>query len=399
MKLYLQFGYGMMAHCQALITAWGGGTVILSPRDLDDGQLKRLSKSINRLPGGAVMLDPQFYLPHADHSRLTGHEYWVKGYSTGTFFAGSPLTKLLFDLKNLNNELGTSEVILPGLLATEITDDWLSAQLMILEQAKASGFTQRLCQTIAIGADTCRNDAQVAKLLEHSAKHPAESYYLVCEHPQGKYLVDDVSWVTNVLDIAAGLKINGAKVIIGYCNHQMLIASTVKADAIASGTWMNVRAFPPEKFRAVSEEEERRKTVWYYCPQAFSEYKITFLDSAAKLGILSRMASANPSASVRNLFSAGQPSTIGLSEPDSFQHYLTTLKEQIENSVKASFDDTVSAYETLLAESEVLLKDLSSSRIRGQLRDFSDVVDVNRAALEVIKTTRGAMLRRNWTRL
>lgn len=399
MKLYLQLGSGMMAHCQSLILEWGNGTVILSPRDLDDKQLKQFSKSINKLPNGAVILDPQFYLPHADHSRLIKHEYWVKSYSTGTFFAGSPLTKLLFDLKNLNNELGTSEVILPGLLANEITDDWLSAQLMILEQAKAAEFSQRLCQTIAISADACRNDAQVAKLLEHCAKHPAGSYYLVCEHPQGKYLVDDVSWITNVLDITAGLKINGAKVIIGYCNHQMLIAGTVKADAIASGTWMNVRAFPPEKFRAASEEEERRRAIWYYCPQAFSEYKITFLDSAAKLGLLSRMASANPSAPVRNLFSVGQPSTVGLSERDSFRHYLSILKEQVENSVKISFDETVLAYETLLSDSELLLKDLSSSKIRGQLRDFADIIDINRAALEIIKATRGAMLRRNWAKI
>jgi hypothetical protein len=399
MELYLQFGSGMMAHSRSLISSWGGGTVILSPRDLKDGQLNQLSKDINRLSNGAVMLDPQFYLPHADHSRLVSHSYWPTGYATGAFFAGPQLARLIYDLKLLNDALNTSEAILPGLLATQINDDWLSAQRMILDEAQNTSFGKPLCQTIAISADACRDDTQVADLLEHTAKYKVESYYLVCEHPKGNYLVDDAAWLANVLDIVAGLKLNGARVIIGYCNHQMLIASTVKADAIASGTWMNVRSFPPEKFRLSYEEDVKKKAVWYYCPQALSEYKLPFLDIAQKLGVLNLLSPKLVSPRVKALFSGGQPSTIGLSEPDAFQHYLSSLKQQVDDSVKGTFDDTGAAHEALLSEAESLLKDLTRNKIRGQLRDFSEIVDVNRAALEVIKATRGPLLRRNWTKL
>ena len=34
MELHLQFGFGMMEHCRHLLTEWGSGTVVLSPRDL-----------------------------------------------------------------------------------------------------------------------------------------------------------------------------------------------------------------------------------------------------------------------------------------------------------------------------------------------------------------------------
>lgn len=399
MELYLQFGYGMMDHSRSLISEWGGGTVILSPRDLTDDQLGRLSASVNRIANGAVMLDPQFYLPHADHSRLVAHSYWPSGYSTGTFFAGPQLAQLIYNLRLLNDQLGTSEAILPGLLATEINDDWLGTQRMILDEARTNTFNKPLCQTIAISADACRDDAQVAKLLEHAAKNKADSYYLVCEHPKGTYLVDDATWLANVLDIVAGLKLNGAKVIVGYCNHQMLIASTVKADAIASGTWMNVRAFPPEKFRSASEEEDRRRAIWFYCPQALSEYKLPFLDVARKVGVLNLLAPQGAKSSVQALFSGGQPSTVGLAEPEAFQHYLSTLRQQVNDSVKDTFDDTVLAHETLLSDAETLLKNLTGNKIRGQMRDFSENVDANRAALEVIKVTRGPMLRRFWTSL
>jgi hypothetical protein len=54
MELHLQFGYGMMEHCRALISSWNGGTAILSPRDLNDEQLERLAATINGLLAGSV---------------------------------------------------------------------------------------------------------------------------------------------------------------------------------------------------------------------------------------------------------------------------------------------------------------------------------------------------------
>jgi hypothetical protein len=80
---------------------------------------------------------------------------------------------------------------------------------------------------------------------------------VVCEHPNGGYLVDDPNWLANVLDIVAGLRLGEAEVIVGYCNHQLLVASTANASAMCSGTWMNVRSFPPDKFRTAYEEEIR----------------------------------------------------------------------------------------------------------------------------------------------
>lgn len=112
MELQLQFGYGMMEHCRSLISSWSGGTAILSPRDLDDDQLKRLADEIRALPNGSCLLDPQFYLPHADHERLCAHAYWPDHYETGAFFEGPALSKLLRKLRSLNNTLGCRRFIL-----------------------------------------------------------------------------------------------------------------------------------------------------------------------------------------------------------------------------------------------------------------------------------------------
>ena len=376
----------------------GGGTVILSPRDLDGPQLERHAKAINRLPNGNVMVDPQFYLPHADHAGLVAHDFWPKAYSTGSFFGGPALVKLVSNVRDLNITLGTSVAILPGLLAKDVNSDWLATQDAILEEARAASFERPLCQTIALSAEACRIESQVSILLEHAERMKADAYYLICQHPNGRYLVDDPTWLANVLDIVAGLRLSGGQVIIGYCNHQMLVAATAKATAIASGTWLNVRSFPPEKFQ--NQDDTKRKAVWYYASRALSEYKLAFLDIARRVGVLNLLAppaDAEPAAAA--LFAGGQPSAIDLSEPQAFRHYLTSLKRQVDDCEKDSFDATLSAHEALLDDAEEILTTVRGQGISGQLRDFWDAIAANRAALAAITATRGPILRRQWKRL
>lgn len=398
MELYLQFGYGMMQHCRHLISDWGGGTVVLSPRDMNDRQLRTLSSEITDLDGGRVLLDPQFYLPHADHERLCSHDYWPPDYDTGAFFQGSALRELLQKLLDLNEAVGTSEIILPGLLATAVDDAWLETERAVLEVGRELAGDRPVVTTIALDADTTRNQDHIASLLEAAPGWKSDGFYIVCEHPNGDYLVQDPNWLANVLDLAAGLRLSGAKVILGYCNHQMLAASVVRADAICSGTWMNVRSFPPDKFRSTYEEEMRQRATWYYCPQALSEYKIPFLDVAQRQKLLARMAPPPEldGGYARHLFEGPQPTTVGFSEQLAFRHYLHALRGQVQALEHAGYDEARTAQDRLLDEAEDLLGTLASAGVRGQQRDFSDSVDVNRAALALLDSMRGPILRRRW---
>ena len=83
MELYLQFGHGMMDHTARLLKAWGGGAVVLSPRDLKPSQLGRVAKDA-RSVGAEPLLDPQCYMHDADHAGLTQHAYW-KAYRASSF--------------------------------------------------------------------------------------------------------------------------------------------------------------------------------------------------------------------------------------------------------------------------------------------------------------------------
>jgi hypothetical protein len=179
----------------------------------------------------------------------------------------------------------------------------------------------------------------------------------------------------------------------------MLISAVAKVTVIASGTWMNVRSFPPAKFVIDYEEEMKQRATWYYSPQSLSEYKIPFLDIAWRRNVLSLM---RPPANldggyVTDLFSGVQPTSVDFSEQSAFRHYLFALQRQSATAVGGTFDETIDRQRTMLDDVEKLIQQLTTAGVRGQQRDFRDIVDVNRAALELFVTLRAAILRRRWS--
>ncbi len=397
MELGLQFGYGMMDHSRALVRAWGQGVVVLSPRDLDGGQLDRLSYDVHT-EGGGVLFDPQFYLPDADHGRLTSHDYWPNQYETGAFWSGDELRVLLKKLVALNERLSADSFILPGIYAHRVDDDWSARQQLVIDEARNLSSLPKLA-TVALSADAVRANEDIDEVLAAAEKWDVEGIYLVCEHPQGNYLVADPTWLSNQLDLVAGLALKGKTVLVGYANHQQLILVTAGASALASGTWMNVRSFPPDKFRVQYDDEIKQRATWFYCPQALSEYKVQFLDIAQKQGVLDIMRPPPElgSAHADVLFAVPQPSSAKWTEQAAFRHYLQSFRSQVTAAHASTFDAAVTHYERCLDEAERVLGQLHAAGVRGQARDFMECVDVGRAAVSVLKSVRGPMLRRQWS--
>jgi hypothetical protein len=401
MELYLQLGALMMGHCKYLIEHWGGGTVILSPRDLEPNQLSKFAKEIKKLKG-EVLLDPQVYLPRATHERLQSHNYWEKEYDTINFWSGAGVNEQLTKLLELNRGLACAAWILPGHSTSVISDTWLEYQRHTIEAAQnLQNNSFELIATVALNVDATRNPDQIHDLIESAKNWSASAVYLICEPPKDQYLVDNPVWLTNIVDLIAGLRLSGKKVIVGYSSHQMLIASCASANAIASGTWLNVRSFTRDKFHAQEPDEEVRRTTWYYCPQALSEFKIPSLDLAAMRGMLTKFKPLPNlgSSEADILFSGSQPSSTGFGERESFRHYLNALRSQVFESRKNSFDESVNHHKHLLDSAENILARFRDVGIRDKARDFEAVIDTNRAALSYLEDFRGIILRRAWSRL
>lgn len=397
MKLMLQFGYGMMDLSLDLLRAWGDGGVILSPRDLDGGQLVSFSKKVNKLPGAFCLLDPQHYNPRANHERLVSHTFWPAGYNTGSFWSGNVHLDNLRAITETNEQLKTPQIIAPCPLLKKGDSNWKGKIYAIVDGLGKIAPNRDYYLTIALSEERALSSDFIHELLNELEKIDAFGVYIVAEHPKNAYLVEEADWVENLLDLIAGCRLQGKEVLLGYCNHQMLIAGCAGASHIASGTWLNVRAFTVGKFDQATDDDESRKSTWYYYPQGLSEFKVKDLDTAHKRKKLNAFKPDKifGSTYADAIFMGPQPTTV-FKERAAFSHYLQCLKSQAESLQKSTFKATVASYENGLKNSEEALEQIHDLGFRGKYKDFEDIFNINRVALKALVQTRGAMLERKW---
>lgn len=398
MEFYLQFGFGMMGLSHELLTEWGGGGIILSPRDLTEDQLERTAQDA-RDAGAEVLLDPQCYLRDANHHRLTSYQYWqtYRDHSTASLLSGNGCRQLLSHLGELADRLGLERHVLPGILAQEVNADWLALHEQIIEAGQQELDGDALISTVSLSSDAARREDQVEAIIERAAEWPVDGFFLVLE-PPGGYLVEDPVWLANTLILASGLRLLGKQVIVGYGSHQMLALAAADTDILAAGTWMNVRIFDRDRLYNQPPEIKRRG-IWYYCPQALTEYQPVFLDMAQRHGLLDTMR-PDPALGSRYadaLFAGPQPSTVKWGEPFAFRHYLTCLRGQCLAMSATSFDHAMESQLLFLDSAAALHRQLSDKGVYSRGRDFGPIFDVNRSALTALELARGARLRRQWS--
>ncbi|MGV2391402.1 MAG UNVERIFIED_CONTAM: hypothetical protein LVR29_34725 [Microcystis novacekii LVE1205-3] len=102
--------------------------------------------------------------------------------------------------------------------------------------------------------------------------------------PGGQYLVNDPMRLVNLMDLCAGIRLRGLTCIVGYASHQLIPLVLAKVNAIASGTYLNVRNFTTDKFDQANDE--LKESLFGILPNCLSEYKKEFLDLAKKAGVL-----------------------------------------------------------------------------------------------------------------
>lgn len=402
MELYLQFGYGMKKMSLDLADKWGKATVILSPRDIEPKSLYKWSKEFNN-HNINLLFDPQCYYPKQDHKKLKlyGYHNLVNYTNIGEKDNVSREELLLKKIKEYNDIANTIEYIVPSIMTSEIDNSWFEKNKILVDKSKKIMIDKKRIMTIALPSNALIGSNDITeRIIENTEFWDIDGYYIVVYHPDNKYLVEDeITWMANLMDLCAGLKLQRRKVILGYANHQFLSFAPTKIDAIASGSWLNVRKFD-NKFKDEESEPKQRNT-WYYYPQALSEYKISFLDLAFNNGVLNRM---KPDTNLTDeysevLFNGALPTSTSYGEGDSHRHYLNSLKYQIDILNKTSFRESIVAQENLLETAQRNLEFIRKFGILGQDRDFRNCIDINLAALQVLKNNRGFVLEREWKSL
>jgi len=280
MDLYLQLGHGMMGYCKEFISQWGEGTVILSPRDLTEKQTKKFATDINKI-NGKTLFDPQYYNPRADHHKLTKWSHWLNEFETSQFSDNTYLEDKFNSIKEINDYCNTEAYIIPASMCDEVDRFWIDKQELFLDKAGSYFNDKEKYITLPLSFDVITDEKSIEKLIDISLKWDIDGYYIV---PEGGYLENDANWLVNLSLLVAGLKLQNKKVIVGYSSHQMLSLACANVDAIASGTFLNIRSFNTGKFDNPEMGSISRRAVWYYSPQTMSEYSKKALDREFEKG-------------------------------------------------------------------------------------------------------------------
>ena len=402
MELFLQFGHGMKSLSIELSKKWGGLTTILSPRDMSPNQMKNWCKEFKK-NNIQCLFDPQCYCPKSEQKNLIQYSYWDKELRTNLGSVDTYEVSLIKKINEYNDIASTSAFICPSILKTyteQWKKEWILESKKIISAASSVVLGKPIFATLAIPSGfLLQNIDEIEAFVEEVTKWDVSGYYIIVEVPEKKYLVDNPLWLSNVLQLCAALKLSGKKVIFGYGNHQMILLSMLKVDAIASGTWLNVRSFTN---RFIDTDETKRKSTWIYYPQALSEYKMSFIDLAYSTGVLKEMQLSEEFLNEysESIFKTKMlPSATGLSETTAFKFYLCSLRQQIQNMNQDTYKKAFLSNEVLLNTAQRTIEQLEKKGIFAQTRSFRDIIDVNRAAMQVLDNARGFLLEMSWDTL
>lgn len=403
MELFLQFGHGMKSLTLDLAKKWDSTAVILSPRDMTPTQLTAWSAEFQKA-GVKCYFDPQCYCPKSELKRLSQYSYWDSNLNTHLQQDYTTVELKILEIKKCNDIAKSEAYILPSILndyESAWAERFISQTKRFVDAGHQYMSDKPLLATLAFPKDfLVQSENTIEPVLQEILALDVDGYYVIAEALERKYLIDNPMWLSNILHICATLKISGKKIIFGYGNHQLLPLSLLKADAMASGTWLNVRSFTN---RFIDTDEQKRKSTWVYYPEALSEYKLSFMDWAFNHGYLASMKSKDKDfldESISKIFqSSVPPSATGFNETDAFKHYLCCLKHQVALLDRPSYQETLESYEMLLTTAEREIERLEKCGVYGQARSFRDVIDVNRAALTQLEKGHGFSLKMLWNSL
>ena len=388
MKPYIFMGHGMIKMTEELLKDWNGGSVILNPRVLTKDQLMSSSESFKKY-GANLFFDPHCYIPRSDKPILNSQEYWFKNdYSTNAYADTDKIKDNIKILKKYNDEMHTDAYIFPNTICSKADDIWLEVQNNWINVCNEIMNDKKRFATLCISNKILQDEIQLEKIISEVEKWDVDGFYIIPEHPKGEYLIEEPVWLINLLNLCATLKLREKEIIVSYATHQLFLLSIANIDGLATGNYMNVRAF--DSSNMFNSDESKRRAVWYYCPNSLSEYKRPFLDIAYHNQQLQLLKPNNSEEQkyCNILFEGAQPSNTKFNDTLSFKHYISCFKYQVENLKRDSYEETFAVQEMILNQAE--------QYARGQARDFYEIIDVNRAAITVFNSQMGFNMKMEW---
>ncbi len=392
MAFFLQQGYGMKQLNEEFANKFSNLGVILSPRSLqrntDIENLEEHSKKLKK-KGANILFDPQFYEPRTNLEKILQFPYFEGlDYLTLEFNSQVASKFSINCLKYQDLTLQTDQLIIPNIYSNSFNDDWISIQEYLIDGGLKYDTSKKKYLSLPLGPDLIRNKNAFDELISIYIQYEdIDGFYVVLKSPSD-YLISDENYLYSVLDAFTSLNLSGKEIILGYANQQSLIYGAAGVSIIASGNYRNVRTFDPDIFYEDDTNEDiRRRGIWYYDPNTLGEYRPQELSLAFNRGL--RNFFDKECEYCEMLISSDQPANIPWNEPLPFKHYLLELRRQWLDIARIPLDKRIDYIISFFEGVEENNERLRSKGFRFGRRSFnSDVIESTLNALYAFKSDR-----------
>ncbi len=402
MDFGLQMGHGM----QGLVADFledqkTSNPLILSPRNFAKTRGKtgfeRMAAFANgpvRKVSGNVLVDPQLFSSKRATPSLRAFPHWQV--CSGSLWDNP--NAVLNEIALLNDACSTDMLIIPSDTIEVVKDaDRLKRMGDYAASARSVASFRKTIMTLSFGQDVLREENSVDRLLNAIEDWDVDGLYIVSEHPQNEYLVDQPLWLYNYMSLVAGIKRMGKMAYAGYGSHQLLLLALAGCDCLFSGNYLSVRRFEKSTFEE-KEESASQRSCWYYAPQALSEFKVTTLDLASSLHALDVLRSPfGDDEYVGMLFRGALPSNTAYDERKSFMHYLICLNQQCKFLSKDSYGKTYSALMGYFGTAQSLIDGLQKIGINDRARNFANALPAASQAIAAFNSSWGFQMSHEWS--
>ena len=352
---YHQLGHQDEGRCLHMLQNGQGVGAILSPRHLDDNQLREYAQLFIHT-GGELLVDPQFYNPvfldEFDDSPLG-----LGDYTTHDLWNSSVQHSVVGRILAYQRELGVSRLIVPTPFAREgVTESWLDLVAGMTTVARewliTEGEDVPLLATLSVPAPITAAEDERARLLNRIVGFEVDGFYLALE---SSLFPADTDFLSGVLDMVFRLKQNRFTVLLGYSGYWAYLCFPFGLDAFASGGFDNRRSFSFLTWEIV-ESAPRRAPRNRFCSTRLLG-RISFSDEAELLhskDLWAALDDGSPYASI--LFEGRPPSEVDAAgqwkRAESFKHYLWTCWCLAESFLEKPRDDRIQQVRQLASEAQ-----------------------------------------------
>lgn len=364
MKIYQQAGHNTNWNLESLEQDGAGDGIIFSPVHYKKDNMVGVASTIKE----KSLFDPQFYIPDSQKAKLHSYDFFPEkitdGFSTVSFEAIAHKAAeqcLAFQLEN-NYEA----IIIPARYYSDLVTDYIEKQKAFsvepfLNEISRLGVKKDIFVSLPITVKMTQDRAYRLALLNWITSYP---------EIQGVYLLNDINESTkqirtyevlnSYIDFILDLNGAGLKTILGYCNTESILLSTIMPYAVTIGAYENTRNFSVDKFLQ-DDSDKRGPAPRVYMPKLLNWVRYdTVKEIKDDLPTLWEKI-YTPTTHMESLFDLGERPTFN--KPGLYKHHFQLINSQLKELSALDRLQRIASVESMIEDASSLYREIKEAKV------------------------------------